>query len=286
MKLVQSIEAEVAIFGFGSITKSIITSLQKTNTSIICVTNNGYSQIENNGFRNIQFLTRAEIIKTELHSKKVLFSWRNVDPLLQNSGKLKEWLKSSRFISNQSFLLSSASVYASSNMAINESQINLALNAPVNGKLSLEASLIELMKGKSIFHSNLRISNAYGSELDYGFIAALRKAIDCQTSVQLFEGREIVRDYISITDIVFAIDQILAAEFSYSNINISTGRGNSIAQVLKIFEALGHLFGNRINVVPKSDIIGSSILDCTLLASLIDWKPRDLAQGIHEMLNL
>jgi len=286
MKLVQSIEAEVAIFGFGNITKSIITNLQKTNTSIICVTNNEHSQIENNVCRDIQFLTRAEIIKTELQSKKVLFSWRNVDPLLQNSGKLKEWLKSSQFTSNQSFLLSSASVYADSIEAINESHINLALDASINAKLSLEGSLIELMKGKSIFHSNLRISNAYGPELDYGFIATLRKAINSQTSVQIFEGREIIRDYISITDVVFAVNQILATELSYSSINISTGRGYSIEQVLKIFGELGHLFGNRINVVPKSDIVASSILDSTLLASLIDWKPRDLVQGIHELLNL
>ena len=286
MKLVQSIETDVAIFGFGSITKSIIANLQKTNTSMICVTNNEHSQIKNNDCKNIQFLTRAEIIKTELQSKKVLFSWRNVDPLFQNSGKLKEWLRSKQFKSDQSFLLSSASVYAGSNVAMNESQINLALCAPINEKLLLEESLIELMKGKSIFHSNLRISNAYGPDRDHGFIAALRRAIGSQTSVQVFEGRVIIRDYIFISDIVFAVNQILMAKFPHSNINISTGRGNSIAQVLQTFGALGHFFENRINVVPKSDIVGSSILDCTLLASLIDWKPRDLAQGIHELLNL
>lgn len=282
----QSIETDVAIFGFGSITKSIITDLQKTDTSIVCITNNEHSQIENYDCTDIRFLTRAEIIKTDLNSKKVLFSWRNVEPLLQNSGKLQKWLKSQKFASTQSFLLSSASVYANSNVTVNESQINLDLNAPINGKLSLEASLIELMQGKSIFHSNLRISNAYGPSLDHGFIAALRKAIDSETSVQIFEGREVIRDYISITDILFAVNQILAAEFRYSNINVSTGRGNSIAQVLKIFGDLGHFFENRINVIPEPDIVGSSILDCTLLASLIDWKPRNLAQGIHELLKL
>jgi UDP-glucose 4-epimerase len=286
MKTVQSIETDVAIFGFGSITKNIISNLQNTNTSVICISNNEYSQIEVNDCKDVKFLTRAEIVKTELQTKKTLFSWRNVDPLLQNSGEVQEWLKSSQFTSDQSFLLSSASVYANSNVAINESEINLDLNAPSDGKLSLEATLLGLMKDKSIFHSNLRISNAYGPSLEYGFIAALRRAIGSQTSVQVFEGREIIRDYIFISDIVFAVNQILMAEFPYSNINISTGKGNSIVEVLQIFGALGHFFKNQINVVPKSEIVSSSILDCTLLASLIEWKPRDLNQGIHELLNL
>ncbi len=236
--------------------------------------------------KDVKFLTRAEIVNTELQSKNILFSWRNVDPLLENSGKLHEWIKSSRFICNRSFLLSSASVYADSIEAINESKINLNLNAPVNSKLVLESSLLELMRDKSIFHSNLRISNAYGPDLDYGFIAALRKAIGTETPVKIFKGREIIRDYISISDIVFAVGQILSAEFSDTNMNISTGRGHSISQVLEIFGALGYFFENLIDVVPNPDTVSSSILDCTLLTSLIEWKPRDLAQGIHEMLNL
>jgi hypothetical protein len=286
MKLVQSIETDVVIFGFGKITKNIITKIQKTNTSIICVTDNAFSQIENNGCEDVKFLTRAEIVKTELQSKNILFSWRNADPLFENSGKLEQWIKSNRFTCSQSFLLSSASVYAESNLAINESQKNLDLISPINGKLALESVLLELMRVKSIFHTNLRISNAYGPDLDYGFIAALCKAVNSQTPVKIFTGREVIRDYISINDVVFAVSQILEADFPFLNINISTGRGNSISQVLEMFEGLGHFFENRINVLPKSDIVSSSILDCTLLASLIDWKPIDLAQGIQELLIL
>jgi hypothetical protein len=282
MELVQSIETDVAIFGFGSITKSIITEIQKTNPSIICISDNAFSQIKINGCKDIKFLTRAEIHKIELHSKNALFSWRNVDPLFENSGKLQQWIKSDRFSCDQSFLLSSASVYGESNEAIKESQINL--NSPTSLKLSLESKLLELMRGKSIFHSNLRISNVYGPDLDYGFIAALRNAINSQTPARIFIGKEVIRDYVSISDVVFAISQILAAEFRHLNINISTGRGNSIAQILEIFEDLGHFFENRINVLPKTDIVSSSVLDCALLASLIDWKPIDLAQGIHDLL--
>jgi nucleoside-diphosphate-sugar epimerase len=162
----------------------------------------------------------------------------------------------------------------------------LDLISPINGKLALESVLLELMRVKSIFHTNLRISNAYGPDLDYGFIAALCKAVNSQTPVKIFTGREVIRDYISINDVVFAVSQILEADFPFLNINISTGRGNSISQVLEMFEGLGHFFENRINVLPKSDIVSSSILDCTLLASLIDWKPIDLAQGIQELLIL
>jgi len=282
---VQLIEADVVIFGYGTITKSIIAKLQNRNASIICVTDNEHSQREINSSRDIQFFNRSEIVKSDIKSKNALFSWRNIEPLLQSSGQVREWLMSSQFKAKQSFLLSSASVYADSNVPINESTKNLDLNATSDRKMALEIALSKLMKSKSIFHSNLRISNAYGRDLDYGFIASLRKAIGVQTSVKVFTGREITRDYISINDIAFAIDQILEADFNYPDLNISTGRGQSISQVLTIFSTFGHTFENRIDVSPSLNIKDFSVLDCGLLSSLINWNPKSLTQGIQELLN-
>ena len=286
VKFVQSIETDVIILGYGRIIKNIISNLYDKNLSIICITNNELAQREINNHKEIQFITRAEAISKNLQSKKALFAWRNIAPLVENSGEFQDWLNSNQFESRQSFLLSSASVYRDSSITVCESQINLDQISDRSGKLLLETSLSDLMKSKSTFHTNLRISNIYGPNLNYGFIAALLDAIQNQAFVEIYEGREIVRDYISISDVVFAVSQILLADFKHPNINISTGKGNSISQVLDIFATYKYLFANRINKVPSLDIKSTSILNCELLSSIIEWKPRDLAQGINEILNV
>jgi nucleoside-diphosphate-sugar epimerase len=281
----QLIETDVAIFGFGPITRQIIANLQSENNSIVCVTENYYKQSDFNSHKGIQFLTRSEVIKTKVRSKSTVFSWRNVTPLHENTSRIQDWLNSDQFKSHRSLLLSSASVYEDSKEALDESLNNLRLNVQEEEKHFLEESLSNLMASKSVCHSNLRISNAYGQHLTYGFIGALLNTIKTNEPVQIFDGRTITRDYISVSDISFAVNKLLKLFSNKININVSTGIGNTIPQVLGIFEQRGYGFKNRISVVPTVDVKNSSILDCTLLASLIDWEPRNLDQGVAELLS-
>ena len=198
---------------------------------------------------------------------------------------MQEWLKSDLFRSERSLFLSSASVYADSGVSLTESLNNLELDVEENKKYVLEKIMSDIMQSKSIYHSNLRISNAYGKQLSYGFIGGLLKSITTHVPVQVYSGRLIVRDYISVTDIAFAVNKLLKVGSDKPSINISTGIGLSIPQVLNIFESHGHGFENRINVIPTLDVKSTSILDCTLLDSLVTWEPRNLEQGIAEILD-
>lgn len=281
----QLLETDIVIFGYGPITQEILASLQKENNSIICVTDNEYVDRDVNAHKNTRFLSRSEVVKTKVLSKGTLFSWRDKTPLHRNSSQMQEWLKSDLFRSERSLFLSSASVYADSGVSLTESLNNLELDVEENKKYVLEKIMSDIMQSKSIYHSNLRISNAYGKQLSYGFIGGLLKSITTHVPVQVYSGRLIVRDYISVTDIAFAVNKLLKVGSDKPNINISTGIGLSIPQVLNIFESHGHGFENRINVIPTLDVKSTSILDCTLLDSLVTWEPRNLEQGIAEILD-
>ena len=286
LQLMQLIEADIAIFGYGPITKQIIANLQSENNSIVCITEHHYKQSVFNSHKEIRFLTRSEVIKTKVRSKSTIFCWRNAAPLHENTNRIQGWLNSGHFKSQRSLLLSSASVYKDSEEAIDESFNNLDSSFQENEKYILEELLSSIMRTNSICHSNLRISNAYGKHLTYGFIGALLNTIKTEGPVQIYEGRVITRDYISVTDITFAVNKLLKLISDKPNINISTGLGITIPQVLRIFEHHGYKFKNRINVVPTLDVKNSSVLDCALLASLINWEPRNLEQGVAEILTL
>lgn len=282
-KTVQSIETDVIVFGFGPITREIIKNLMQNNNSIICVTSN---QGNHKGFKspdNIRFLTRDEIVSHEIISKSTIFSWRNSLPLLESSRRIQDWIDSSLFNSGRSILLSSASVYADSKNAQNEGIGNLNSQFEENVKFILETNLSQLLLNKSIPHLNVRISNAYGSKVTYGFIGELIRSIHTKTPVKIYSETEILRDYIFTNDISSGIADLLTLDFENSIVNMSTGIGSSIEDVLEIFESKGYHFEDRISESATSEIAKASILDCTLLRSLINWAPKNLVSGLTEV---
>ena len=276
-------ETDLIVFGFGPITQKVIDYLIQTNNSIICVTNKRLREKDLTRNENILFLTRDEIVTNKVIANAALFSWRDKLPLEENASDIQKWLRSSEFVCHRSLLMSSASVYADSKIAQSESVKNLNSRVEVNAKFILETKLSELMASKSIPHLNLRISNAYGANLRYGLIGELFHSIHNQTPPHIFSVRKILRDYISTSDLISGINSLLKLDFEKSNVNMSTGIGTSIEEVLEIFAQKGYHFEERINILPPSEIVGSSILDCTLLSSIIDWVPKNLHTGLAEI---
>ena len=278
-------DIDLIVFGFGPITQEIIDYLLQANISIICVTNNRLPKKNLTRYQDIRFLTRDEIVSNKVVTDAAIFSWRDKKPLEENSSEIEKWLRSSEFVCRRSLLMSSASVYADSKLAQNESIKNLSSEVEGNAKFILETKLSELMESKSIPHLNLRISNAYGSKLRYGLIGELLHSIHTQTPPKIFNMRKILRDYISINDIVFGINSLLRIGFEKSNVNMSTGVGTSIDEVLEIFAQKGYHFENRFNIALPPEMVNSSILDCAFLSSIIDWAPRNLNTGMAEIFN-
>ena len=83
---------------------------------------------------------------------------------------------------------------------------------------------------------------------------------------------------------ISAIEKLINIDTGKVCINISTGTGTTISQVLDIFANKGYKFENRkeITLTSKSKLI--SILDCSALANLIPWAPSTLATTIDKLI--
>ena len=271
-------QTKLAIFGFGPITHSIVERLSHINSEVICVSDNfqqnPYSEKE------IIFLTPEDLLSSRLDAENVLFSWRSPSPLSEKGLQFQDWFLSKKFHFSKSFHLGSASVYASSSEAVDESVANLDRNLQFNAKFQLELFCKDLAKLKSASHTNFRISNAFGIDLSHGIISELYKSIRSGTDVRIFSNQGIIRDYISASDIGIAVSSVITNSIEAETLNVSTGIGTSIEDLLETFSSLGYSFSDRIVVEASPDIKSESILSCSLLAKYIDWNPRILANLI------
>jgi hypothetical protein len=65
-------------------------------------------------------------------------------------------------------------------------------------------------------------------------------------------------------------------------INISTGIGTTLSQLLEAFSANGLNFQDRTALSNEIEVRDISILDCKCLAGIIKWQPRSLKQFLDK----
>lgn len=275
------LEADFIFFGFGKLTENIIGSLVDNEQQVICVSNLKNSQYPTS---NRRFFLREEIIQKKVKARNAIFTWN--DPSSLNDQGLMNWIKSDLFSLNRSFLFSSSSVYRDSSEILSENQNNLEPNFQNNRKYILEHKLTELFFSKGNHHSNLRISNVYGNGLNYGLISSLISSIRNVTPATIFKQKNILRDYLSINDLMHAIEKLTNLNYTENNINVSTGIGVTIHEILEIFKGQGYSFDSRIEIDAPFQLKKSVVLDCSLLASKVLWKPNSVKNGINELLNI
>jgi nucleoside-diphosphate-sugar epimerase len=281
--MIRTLEADTVFFGFGNFTYKIILDLLNKNQKIVCITNNkNFNRLENS--RDLHFITYQNAINYKIISNTSIFTWKRDPNFIVYKDLFFEWLRSELFLTRRSFLLSSASVYKDSPTPLTESPENLEHHVDLNDKYVLELILADLMKYKNSAHINLRISNVYGANLDYGFIGSLIKSIKSDVTIDLAVDQEVVRDYIYVDDVSLSIQELSRIEATKEILNISTGTGTSINQILEIFSSQGFNFSITKKVLIGESFKRSSVLNCDELSHMISWKPVLIKQGIMNIL--
>lgn len=282
----KKIEPDVLIFGVGKLTQSLISSLIEKKKKIVCVSNNQFNQMPFEPQDFFQVFTAQQVMNLRIHSNLTIFNWREIDKNHLGTRGLVEWLGSKKFTSRKSFFLSSSSVYMDSKFPVNESDANLDLNVMKNKKYLLEIFLSEFMRSKKIPHLNLRLSNVYGENLNYGLIGSINNHIRLLTPLSIFINLGITRDYIYSKDVIYGIENLEKIDFQESVLNLSTGVGTTIFQVLSVFDKLGYGLKDKVMQELPQDTKMNSILDCTKLQKLINWRPIDFNDGIGKLLGV
>jgi nucleoside-diphosphate-sugar epimerase len=266
-------------FGYGVLTNYLISYFLSKGKSVICVTNHASSISETT---NLRFLSEDKLVNTKVVAEYAIFCWR--EPTSQNHAS-GEWLSTNLFGIRKSIFLSSASVYSSSEKELKEDPNNLSPEHLQNKKFLLERRLSNLLHSKEIPHTNLRITNVYGPELQHGFISSLLKSLEHKIPVDVYNQSWITRDYLSVFDLCLALELLTKTETKIQVLNISTGIGTDIEGVLQVFEDLGRKINLRNYTNAPNYIKTRVVLDCGLLESTIKWNPVSLKDGISEILS-
>jgi nucleoside-diphosphate-sugar epimerase len=277
-------DIDLMVFGFGKLTRIIIDRFVSNKKTIICITDNLFGQLNIDESSQVKVLSSKEVQNLNVNSKSTIFTWRKLQYDKDSRDGLDNWIRSDRFLTNKSLFLSSASVYKDSPIPVDESSENLEANVEFNDKYILEMWLSDVMKEKNSQHINLRISNVYGKNLDYGLIGSLLKSIKSDAAIQLFKDQSMIRDYIHVNDVVQAVQKLLQIDVNAGQLNLSTGIGTTISEVLGIFARNRIRFENFTTVPTVKNCKRSSILDCKTLSKLIDWKPISVESAISEIL--
>jgi nucleoside-diphosphate-sugar epimerase len=275
-------KTNVLFFGAGEISNLLIKELVSLGHKVLCVSNNTFGQCDSLLKNNLKILSYDEIVDQKLEVDTAIFTWKDTAKLLSDNYAILNWIKSQNFKVKKSFHLSSASVYKDNSIPQNE----MCEALENNKKLELENFLKEIAVEKKSTHINLRISNVYGIEISYGFIGALFNSIKHGNEVGIFQNLSITRDYIHVYDVIYAIKMLLEVNTDLECINISTGIGTSISQILEIFASKGHYFENRSEISNNLKVKQVSILDCEKLSELINWQPKSLPEVLNELLTM
>jgi nucleoside-diphosphate-sugar epimerase len=281
-------KCDLIFFGFGGLTSKLILDSLKNDKKVICVSEHVKSHHEkfiDNNRANVRFLTKQEVISKEINCENAIVSWRDNSNLEWNKSILKAWIESTSFTLNRILHLSSASVYTDYKRAVSEDSFILDLNQQGSHKFELEKDLKKIADRKFVQITQLRVSNIYGPSMNSSFIKRIQDAVQKERKLDVFENREIYRDFIHEDDVLLAIRSLMEIDDLPEIINISTGQGTSISAILEIVKS--HFVDLKLNEIKVGKNVKlSSILDCSLLASLIEWNPRKLSAELENLLSV
>jgi UDP-glucose 4-epimerase len=154
-------------------------------------------------------------------------------------------------------------------------------------KVRSEELLQSLRSTTSMSTVALRCSNPYGEGQQawkgQGIVATLLAGARSGSAVPLFGDGTSVRDYIHVTDVAEAIAHLLACDALPPAVNVGTGVGTELVDVVHMVEAV---CGREIRLEhhpARAADLGRVVLDITLLRSLVPFEPIDLATGLASL---
>ncbi|MCK7616156.1 NAD-dependent epimerase/dehydratase family protein [Roseibium sediminicola] len=154
-------------------------------------------------------------------------------------------------------------------------------------KLIIESALLCAAE-TTLTTSILRVSNAYGigqtNKPGFGVIPTLVKSLEDGEVFKIFGSAHAKRDYVNVLDILRAIDATIKTGGA-GIVNIATGKGTSIAQLIALLE---ELTGRTVNVEhcePLQNEPNFARLDISRAKNVLGWEPQvSLREGLAQLL--
>jgi UDP-glucose 4-epimerase len=190
-----------------------------------------------------------------------------------------------RGIKRIGFPSSGGTIYGASSAPHREDEVARPTCPYGLGKLIIEDLLRFYRDHRGIDFQIWRVANPYGDatrvHLAQGVIDAFLQRVRTGQPITVWGDGSAVRDFIFADDVAAAIGQLIEGQTWGEVVNVGTGKGASIAEVLRIIENVAGPF-QREQVRAYSGP-AYAVLDTTRLHQLTGWTPGwTLESGIRE----
>jgi UDP-glucose 4-epimerase len=145
-------------------------------------------------------------------------------------------------------------------------------------KLVVEQYIHMLLRDTSVSYTILRVSNPFGPgqmlRKGQGLIASILERHAQGLAVGIFGDGQTQRDYLFIDDLCEAISCALDAPAMQETLNIGTGTGRSILDIIAAFDKA---LGERLNIefLPaRPTDAKSNVLDCRKAERILGWSAK------------
>ncbi len=134
----------------------------------------------------------------------------------------------------------------------------------------------------------LRPGNLYGSPItakkDQGVVEHWMDKLRANRAIEVWNGFDVVRDYVHIDDMVGAIIAAMGPRALPSTLNVGTGTGTSLGELRDL---LFQITGRRVPVIAhgtQAPAVPWNVLDTTLASiELKGYRPMELATGLERL---
>jgi UDP-glucose 4-epimerase len=153
-------------------------------------------------------------------------------------------------------------------------------------KLLIENQIQFFNKSKNLQYVILRPSNAYGryqrSDKPQGFVAVSLNRIQNRQPIKIYGDGSIVRDYINVSDISYALSAIINHNVQNQVMNVGSGVGTTLMEILTLLEILTKKKA-ILDFAEKRNVDASRvILNIDKLTNLIAFTPQKVQDGIAD----
>jgi UDP-glucuronate 4-epimerase len=134
---------------------------------------------------------------------------------------------------------------------------------------------------------NLRIFSCYGPELRADSVPHLiATSILKNQPFTVYGDGSSMRDFVEISDVVSAIEKAIACEESHAALNIGSGYGTTLLELVALIEKC---LGKKAELIHKPSVpgeLGVAIPDISLSMEKLKWEPRvSVEEGMARMAN-
>lgn len=145
-------------------------------------------------------------------------------------------------------------------------------------KITIEYYLNFFSNLYSVPYLCYRISNVYGPGQEikkgFGIISNLINSIKNNKKIVLYGGREIVRDFIYIEDLIEAVSISFWKKNKFNVYNIGSGVGTSIFEIWSILKKISKTHLQPIIKKPRIIDVKKVILNINRFSKEYNWKPK------------